>query len=90
MPPVLDRLGREVRAEPDVEPRVGYPSWVSGVSVFLVVGGFVVGETKAGTAESVCERELFELDATKESAFCGVHGPKTEAERVNLGWPERN
>jgi len=88
--PVLDRLGREVRAEPDVEPRVGYPPWISGMTVFLVVGGFVVGETKPGTTESVCERELLELDATKEGALCGVHGPKTEAEGVNLGWPDRN
>jgi hypothetical protein len=50
----------------------------------------VVGETKAGTAESVCERKLFKLDATKEGALCGVHGPKAEAKRVYLGLPDRN
>jgi len=88
--PVLDRLGREVCAEPDVEPRVGYQPWIGGMIVFLVVGGFVVGEAKSGTTESVGERELFELDATKESALCRVHGPKAEAKRVNFGWPERN
>ena len=83
-------LGGEVRTEPDIEPRVGYSPWISGMSVFLVVGGFVVGETKSGTAESVCERELFELDATKEGTFCGVHGPKTKPKGVNLGGPDRN
>jgi hypothetical protein len=60
------------------------------MTVFLVVGGFVVGETKAGTAEPICERELFELDATKESAFCGVHRPEAKAEGVYLDWPDRN
>ena len=88
--PVLDCLGREVRTEPDVEPRVGYQPRISGVIVFLVVGGLVVGEAKPGTTESVCERELFELDATKKSALRRVHGPKAEAKGVNLGWPDRN
>ena len=50
----------------------------------------MVGETKAGTAESVCKRELFEFNATEESALCGVHGPKTKAKGVNLSWSERN
>ena len=50
----------------------------------------MVRETKPGTAESVCEREFFELDAAEESALCGVHGPKTKAKGVNLGWSDRN
>lgn len=90
MLPVVYRLGREVRAEPDIEPRAGYSPRVSGVTVFLMVGGFVVGETKAGTAKSVCERELFEFDATEESALCRVHGPKAEAKGIDLCWPDRN
>ena len=77
--PVLYCLGREVRTEPDVEPGVGYSSRVTRMTVFLVVGGFVVCQTNVETTESVCERELFELDATKESAFCRVHGPKAKA-----------
>jgi hypothetical protein len=49
------------------------------MTVFLVVGGFVIGETEAGTKKSVSERELFELDAAKESTFRRVHCPKTKA-----------
>ena len=90
MPPVLYRVGGEVRAEPDIEPRVGHSLWVIGVTVFLVVGGLVVRETKSRTAESVRERELFELDAAEESALCGVHGPKAKAKRVYLGLSDRN
>jgi len=60
------------------------------MTVFLAVGRFVVGETKAGATESVCERKLFEFDATKKSTLCGVHGPKTKKKGVNLCWSDRN
>lgn len=79
MPSVVYRLGREVGAEPNVEPGAGYSPRISWVVVFLVVGGFVVGETKAGATESICERELFELNATKKSALRGINSPETEA-----------